>query len=283
MKTIGQFAKENKVTVKTLHHYEKMDLIKPSSVDEESGYRYYKEEQSLDLSIVLFMKELGFSLSEIRDVIQNQYDKDSLLEFVLFKKKQASQDIEATSNRLFRLDKMKSILENHEDKIPLKELIRMSKEELFTGMYGRGKFIEAAEKAFHQAKQEDHPLCVIQMDLDHFHQVNKNYGYEIGDLVLKRTQDEIVSVLQESKYETLMERKGGDEFTVLAHCSALQVSQLTTKILNRVVAIDYSDVAEDLKVSITAGMAALRKRTKSYADLLHEATIKLYEGKRNRK
>jgi diguanylate cyclase (GGDEF)-like protein len=120
------------------------------------------------------------------------------------------------------------------------------------------------------------------MDLDHFHQVNKNYGYEIGDLVLKRTQDEIVSVLQASKYETLMERKGGDEFTVLAHCSALQVSQLTTKILNRVVAIDYSDVAEDLKVSITAGMAALRKRTKSYADLLHQATIKLYEAKRNR-
>ena len=283
MKTIGQFAKENDVTVKTLHHYEKMDLINPASVDEETGYRYYKDDQSLDLKIVLFMKDLGFSLSEIKKVLKEEYDEKSLLDFIVFKRKQANQDIDATSARLFKLDKMKSILEENDEQIPLKELIRLSESTLFTGTYGRGEFVEQAERAFHQARKEESPLCVIQMDLDHFHQVNQTHGYEVGDVVLKRTQDEIVQVLQESSYETLMQRKGGDEFTVIAKCKAIQVSNLTTKILNRVVGIDYSDVAEELKVSITAGIAILGKHNKSYADLQHEATIKLYEAKRNRR
>ena len=73
MKTIGQFAKENNVTIKTNHHYEKMDLINPSKVDDETGYRYYGENEALELRIVLFLKELGLSLSEIKKVLNNDF------------------------------------------------------------------------------------------------------------------------------------------------------------------------------------------------------------------
>lgn len=69
MKTIGQFAKDNDITVKALHHYEKLELITPSEVDEETGYRYYDDSKSRDVRIVLFLKELGLSLSEIKDVL----------------------------------------------------------------------------------------------------------------------------------------------------------------------------------------------------------------------
>ncbi len=115
-----------------------------------------------------------------------------------------------------------------------------------------------------------------------FHDLNKKYGYDIGDIVLRRTTDEIISVLNESKHNSLMERKGGDEFSVLVNVNPKDASQLATKILNRIVSVDYSDVADNLKVSITAGIAGLRKRTKSYSELMHDATIKLYEAKRRR-
>lgn len=282
MKTIGQFAKANNVTVKTLHHYEKLDLINPTKVDDNTGYRYYSDEARVHLHTILFLKDLGFSLSEIKEVMQSHYDVATLLEFIEFKKKQATQDMNTTSDRLHKLDTMETILKQTDGKNQIKELIEMSEDALFTGNYGRGDFIEAAEKTFNKAKQEKTPLSIIQMDLDHFHQVNKTYGYDIGDIVLQRTQDEIMSVLQASKHETLLQRKGGDEFTVLVNCTGLAVSKLTTNILNAVVNVDYSDVAENLSVSITAGIASMTRKNKSYADLMHEATIKLYESKRNR-
>lgn len=43
---IGQFAKVNNVTVKTLHHYEKIGLLLPVNVDQSTGYRFYSDAQS---------------------------------------------------------------------------------------------------------------------------------------------------------------------------------------------------------------------------------------------
>ncbi len=283
MKTIGQFAKENNVTVKTLHHYEKLELIIPTKVDPNTGYRYYSEEESLNLKIILFMKDLGFSLSEIKKVLLNNLQKEDLLESLSFKLNQSSSELEETSNRIFKLETIISIVENKDiGKTNMKELISMSEKELYTGKHGRGTFIEETVKMFNKAKQEQTPLSVIQMDLDHFHEVNQKYGYEVGDIVLRRTLDEIVDVLKEKHYSTMLQRKGGDEFSIVAETTTRDAAMLATKILNRVVAIDYSDIAEGLKVSITAGIAGLTKNTVSYSDLIHQATIKLYEAKRNR-
>ncbi|MCK5387931.1 MAG: diguanylate cyclase [Candidatus Izimaplasma sp.] len=281
MKTIGQFAKENKVTIKALHYYEKLDLINPTKVDSDTGYRYYTETDSLDLRIILFMKELGFSLSEIKRVMNNNFEKESLIEFMALKISQSKKEIDSTSKRIYMLDKIISVLKgNNSKKINLKELIGMSEKELYTGEYGHGSFIEETKKAFEQAKLEKKPLSIIQMDLDYFHDLNVKYGHDIGDIVLQRTSDEIKSVLIESDFNSLMERKGGDEYSVLVNLNPKDASKLATKILNRIISVDYSDVSDDLKVSITAGIAGITKNTKSYTELMHDATIKLYEAKR---
>ena len=281
MKTIGQFAKENNVTIKTLHYYEKLDLINPTEVDCDTGYRYYSDSSSVDLRIILFMKELGFSLSEIKAVINDNFDKSALIEFMNLKVSQAKKDLDSTSRRIYKLDRIISMLNKKSKiRINLKELIGMSEQELYTGEYGHGTFIEETKKAFEQAKIEKTPLSIIQMDLDYFHELNVKYGHDIGDIVLQRTADEIKNTLIESNCESLMERKGGDEFSVLVNYNPKDASKLATKILNRITSVDYSDVAENLQVSITAGIAGLTRTTKSYSELVHDATIKLYEAKR---
>jgi diguanylate cyclase (GGDEF)-like protein len=286
LKQIGQFAKDNNVTVKTLYHYEKLGLLMPKHIDEETGYRYYSDDQSQDLKVVIFLKDLGLSLSEINDVLNHNYSKKAFVDFLVFKKNQAHNDYENTSNRLFKLDK---IINHMNDKstsrLNIKELIGMSEKELFTGVYGRSKFIEEAENRFNKAKKENKPFCVMELDLDYFKNVNDQYGYEVGDIVIKRTQDEIVSHLQKTDYFTMIERRGGDEFTIVLETKIMEASKLATKILNAVVGIDYSDVADDkLRVSITAGIAKLTKGTKIYQDLVNDASIALYQNKRrNRK
>ena len=67
---IGEFSKLMQVTVKTLRHYESIGLLMPSEVDEWSGYRYYRLEQMQRLNQIRMLKDVGFSLDEIRDLYE---------------------------------------------------------------------------------------------------------------------------------------------------------------------------------------------------------------------
>lgn len=66
--TVKQVAKLSGVSVRTLHHYDEIGLLKPACVG-ENGYRYYGCEELLRLQQILFHRELDFSLEEIRRVL----------------------------------------------------------------------------------------------------------------------------------------------------------------------------------------------------------------------
>ncbi len=66
--TVKQVARVSGVSVRTLHHYDEIGLLKPASVNAK-GYRYYGREELLRLQQILFHRELGFSLEEIGRVL----------------------------------------------------------------------------------------------------------------------------------------------------------------------------------------------------------------------
>lgn len=66
--TVKQVARLSGVSVRTLHHYDEIGLLKPASVG-QNGYRYYGREELLRLQQILFHRELGFSLEEIARVM----------------------------------------------------------------------------------------------------------------------------------------------------------------------------------------------------------------------
>ncbi|MGP4071593.1 MerR family transcriptional regulator [Piscibacillus sp. B03] len=59
------------VSVRTLHHYDKIGLLKPSNV-KENGYRLYNDENLQQLQQILFFKELDFSLQEIKEFLSDE-------------------------------------------------------------------------------------------------------------------------------------------------------------------------------------------------------------------
>ena len=69
MLSIGQFSKVCQVSIKTLHHYDRIGLMKPCRVEEENGYRYYDREQIPTMLLIQRLKRYGFSLSEIREML----------------------------------------------------------------------------------------------------------------------------------------------------------------------------------------------------------------------
>lgn len=88
---ISEIAKLTGITVRTLHYYDEIGLLKPSEIT-ESGYRLYSGECLEILQQILFFRELDFPLSEIKEIMINPgYDKTEALnnhKELLIKKRQ---------------------------------------------------------------------------------------------------------------------------------------------------------------------------------------------------
>src|SRR6187549_3622214 len=68
---IGEFSQMAQISTRMLRHYDKLGLLQPSVVDHFTGYRYYTLEQISRLNRILALKDLGFSLSEVGDLLND--------------------------------------------------------------------------------------------------------------------------------------------------------------------------------------------------------------------
>ncbi len=77
---IKDFAELCSVSVRTLHYYDEIELLKPSFTDEWTGYRYYNEESLMRMQEIMFYRELDFSLKSIKEILSSpDYDKREAL------------------------------------------------------------------------------------------------------------------------------------------------------------------------------------------------------------
>ena len=80
MKTVNEVSKLTGVSVRALHHYDAIGLLKPSTVT-EAGYRLYDDTALEKLYMILVFRELGLSLKEITGILHApDYDRDQVLE-----------------------------------------------------------------------------------------------------------------------------------------------------------------------------------------------------------
>lgn len=70
MFTVGEFSRICQVSIKTLHHYDRISLLAPLKVDPFSGYRYYGQQQVEKMLLIERMKRYGFSLEDIRLLLE---------------------------------------------------------------------------------------------------------------------------------------------------------------------------------------------------------------------
>ena len=126
--TVKQLAVMSGVTVRTLHFYDEMALLKPA-YSKANGYRIYEEPQLLMLQQILFYRELGFELKRIKEILsQRKFEIVAAL-------KSHRQVLEKNAART------RTLIETIEKTIGhLKGRNKMKSEELFTGFrIGAGK------------------------------------------------------------------------------------------------------------------------------------------------
>ena len=102
---IGDFSKLAHVSVKTLHHYGKLGLLQPAHVDRYTGYRYYTLEQLPQLNRILALKELGFSLEQITQLLDEELSLDEMRGMLRLKQMELAHQIEAEQTRFASVER----------------------------------------------------------------------------------------------------------------------------------------------------------------------------------
>lgn len=97
---IGMFANMNRVTIKTLRYYDEQKLLTPVYVDEVNGYRYYEAGQIADLHRIIALKSMGFSIDDIRKIINGAEEKSLLLR----KKQEILREIAQLTEKLAQVE-----------------------------------------------------------------------------------------------------------------------------------------------------------------------------------
>ncbi len=128
MLKIGDFAKEAQVTVKTLRHYAKIGLLKPVWIDRFTAYRYYSREQLSRLNRILALKDLGFTLEQIGQILQQALTVDELRGMLRLKHAELAQHIREEQARLNRIEDRLHRIEQADD--ALLSLVTQPKEKL---------------------------------------------------------------------------------------------------------------------------------------------------------
>jgi DNA-binding transcriptional MerR regulator len=100
---IGEFARLGSVSVPSLRHYHERGLLVPAVVDRDTGYRWYSAAQLTRLSRIVALKELGFTLDQIEDVIA-QVTESELRRMLMLRRAQIETDLAMQQDRLARVD-----------------------------------------------------------------------------------------------------------------------------------------------------------------------------------
>src|SRR5215470_15209058 len=108
---IGEFARIAQVSVRMLRHYDKLGLLKPGYIDQASGYRYYALDQLPRLHRLLALKDLGLSLEQITQLLDEDVSTSELRGMLRLKQAELRQQIDEATLRLERVEQRLTQLE----------------------------------------------------------------------------------------------------------------------------------------------------------------------------
>jgi DNA-binding transcriptional MerR regulator len=104
MFSIGEFARHGRVSVRMLRHYDAIGLLRPASVDPASGYRFYQASQFAELNRIIALKDLGFTLQQVKAILAEQVSAAELRGMLRLRRAEIHAQIEAETARLARVE-----------------------------------------------------------------------------------------------------------------------------------------------------------------------------------
>lgn len=150
-----------------------------------------------------------------------------------------------------------------------------------TRLPNRGALFDRAEEAVLACQLAQQPLCVIQLDLDHFKRINDQYGHQAGDRVLSHVGSLITNALRE---HDVAGRVGGEEFCiVLPNTTMAMATRVAERIRNHISAKEFLIRKNTtLRISASLGVSSTEESGRYEFEYLQSiADRRLYLAKQN--
>ncbi|HXQ38782.1 MAG TPA: MerR family transcriptional regulator, partial [Anaerolineales bacterium] len=119
---IGNFARLSQVSVVTLRYYDEMDLLKPVKIDTFTGYRFYSADQLPHLNRILALKDLGFSLEQIKLMLADGLTPEQLRGMLTLQRNEVEKRLSDEQGRLNRIEARLRQIEM-ENKMPTYDVV----------------------------------------------------------------------------------------------------------------------------------------------------------------
>jgi diguanylate cyclase (GGDEF)-like protein len=148
-----------------------------------------------------------------------------------------------------------------------------------TSVYNRRYLMDALEKEFQRAKRYEEPFAVILIDVDHFKNVNDNFGHQMGDFVLR----ELAQILFQQLRDTdIVGRYGGEEFVILLPGTDLHGAvSLADRVRGLVEKHPFRWGDAFARITLSAGVVAYpHPSLQSPDDIVKQADAALYRAKK---
>lgn len=148
-----------------------------------------------------------------------------------------------------------------------------------TSLYNRKYISEVLEVEFKRSKALHSNLSVVLFDIDNFKLINDTHGHDGGDFVLSELGAQVkASGLRE---RDLAGRYGGEEFIiVLTNSNETQAAEVAERIRKRIESHEFSYDGKKIPVTVSLGVAAMKKDYHEFSELYKAADKALYESKR---
>ncbi len=158
-------------------------------------------------------------------------------------------------------------------------LEHLSLHDSLTGLPNRNLFLDRFSNLLETSKRNLGKFAVLMMDLDHFKQINDNFGHDAGDTVLIEVGTRLLETARDS--DTIA-RMGGDEFTaLLPGANSLENATTIAAKLARAITRPIMHEGQDLEHGVSIGISMYPRHGFDANTLLHNADQAMYQAKKS--
>lgn len=104
MLKIGDFSRLSKISIRMLRYYDDLNLLKPDTVDSFTGYRYYSEQQLVRAGRIQALRQMGFGVAMVGQILEQYADAQQLERFLHVRKQEMLEQEQALLQRLRTID-----------------------------------------------------------------------------------------------------------------------------------------------------------------------------------
>lgn len=210
--SVGEFSKKTGLTIRTLHYYDEIDILKPTLVTEK-GRRFYSEKDLITLQKIVTLKFLGYSLEQIKDVLKSE--KWNLKDSLSLQRKMMEEQKKQIENVIKALDHAIDVVNHHGEVdaslfMTLINGIQMENEhkKFLKGFMDEQKVEQIYNRPDEQQRELEKELIGILSTLNHFYETDREH------IQVQESIDRLVGIL--------LEVTGGD-FSFLENLSNVEV------------------------------------------------------------